>query len=159
MTAVVLTNAAGGIRSDLRPGSFMLIESHLKLLSPDAWRTASYPHHPYSQRLLQQFRHHAHDFNPPMAVGCYAAVTGPSYETAAEIRALRAIGADAVGMSTAIEAEVAAEVGLEVAAISCITNWAAGLSVQPLSHSEVEVTARQAVNRMTELLRHFVPAI
>jgi purine-nucleoside phosphorylase len=87
-----------------------------------------------------------------LPVGIYAALTGPSYETPAEIRALAACGADAVGMSTALEAEAAAELGLEVAAISCITNKAAGLSASALDHTEVLVNAKLAVEQLEGLL-------
>ncbi len=91
-----------------------------------------------------------------LPVGIYAALTGPSYETPAEIRALAACGADAVGMSTAIEAEAAAELGLEVAAISCITNKAAGLGGETLDHAEVLVNAKLAVERLGGLLERLV---
>lgn len=82
----------------------------------------------------------------------YAALTGPCYETPAEIRALRAIGADAVGMSTAVEAETAASLGLTVAGVSCITNKAAGLAAGALNHHEVEVVAKQAVGHLGRVL-------
>ena len=88
--------------------------------------------------------------------GVYAALTGPSYETRAEIRALAACGADAVGMSTAKEAEAAAALGLEVAAISCITNRAAGLSEGPLDHQDVLDNAKLAVEQLASLLQHIV---
>jgi purine-nucleoside phosphorylase len=88
----------------------------------------------------------------PLPSGIYAALTGPCYETPAEIRALRAIGADAVGMSTAVEAETATSLGLTVAGISCITNKAAGLSDGPLSHHEVEETAKKAVAKLAEVI-------
>jgi purine-nucleoside phosphorylase len=91
-----------------------------------------------------------------LLAGVYAALTGPSYETPAEIRALAACGADAVGMSTAMEAEEAARLGMEVAAISCITNKAAGLCDTPLDHAEVLANARLAVERMGELLGRLV---
>jgi purine-nucleoside phosphorylase len=92
----------------------------------------------------------------PLPAGIYAALTGPCYETPAEIRALRAIGADAVGMSTAVEAETAAALGLTVAGISCITNKAAGLSDGPLSHHEVETTAKKAVAKLAEMLTNMI---
>lgn len=87
-----------------------------------------------------------------LLAGVYAALTGPCYETPAEIRALATCGADAVGMSTATEAEEAARLGLEVAAISCVTNKAAGLGDAPLDHAEVLANAKLAVGRMGELL-------
>ena len=91
-----------------------------------------------------------------MPVGVYAALTGPCYETPAEIRALAACGADAVGMSTAMEAEAAAELGLEVAAISCITNKAAGLGDESLDHTEVLANAKLAVERLMKLVCQLV---
>jgi purine-nucleoside phosphorylase len=91
--------------------------------------------------------------------GVYASVPGPCYETPAEIRALRAWGADAVGMSTAREIQAAAEAGLECAAVSCITNRAAGLSTVPLSHEEVLATAAAASARLTELVEEFLKGL
>jgi purine-nucleoside phosphorylase len=88
--------------------------------------------------------------------GVYAAVSGPCYETPAEIRALKAWGADAVGMSTAREIQAAADAGLECAAVSCITNRAAGLSAAPLSHAEVLATAAAATARLTDLVEAFL---
>lgn len=139
VSRVILTNAAGGIRDDLNPGDLMAVRGHLKLLDADAWHTSA-SNKPYS--LLA----------PDLPTGVYAALTGPCYETPAEIRALRALGADAVGMSTAVEAETAAALGLAVAGVSCITNKAAGLGSGPLSHREVEETARTAVVRLGEVI-------
>jgi purine-nucleoside phosphorylase len=92
----------------------------------------------------------------PLFAGVYAALTGPCYETPAEIRALQVMGADAVGMSTAWEALSAVECGMEVAAISCITNKAAGLSHGPLDHREVLANAARPAERLTEILEAFV---
>ncbi len=144
---LVLTNAAGGIHHSLNPGSLMAIRGHIKLIDPDAWRmlaTGAAVRAPYSARLLGQM--------PGLLGGIYAALTGPCYETPAEIRAFAACGVDAVGMSTALEAEAAADLGLEVAAISCVTNRAAGLSAAPLDHAEVLVNAKLGVERLTDLL-------
>jgi purine-nucleoside phosphorylase len=144
---VILTNAAGGIRDDLNPGDLMAIRGHLKLLDAgqvNSLASGSRPTNLYS--LIA----------PELPAGVYAALTGPCYETPAEIRALRAMGADAVGMSTAMEAEVAAELGLAVAGVSCITNKAAGLGSGPLSHHEVEETARTVVVRLGEVIGRLV---
>lgn len=161
-TRVVLTNAAGGINSALAPGGLMALRGHLKLLAPTAWRALANdpaaPQQPYSARVLNLMQGHERAAGRELLAGVYAALTGPSYETPAEIRALAACGADAVGMSTALEAEEAARLGLEVAGISCITNKAAGLGAATLDHAEVLVTAKLAVERMGELLGRLVSA-
>ena len=146
---LVLTNAAGGIHPELPPGSLMALRGHLSILERTAWKIASVAT-PYSGQLLQLLE------ASPMLSGVYAALTGPSYETPAEIRALAAMGADAVGMSTAREAEAAASLGLEVAAISCITNRAAGLGDAPLDHAEVLVNAKLAVDRVGEAIGRLI---
>lgn len=155
VTRVVLTNAAGGIRSDLHPGALMALTGHLKLLGPDAWRAVAAGGgvvRPYSARLLEIARASEAAAGRELPSGVYAALTGPSYETPAEIRALAACGADAVGMSTALESEEAARLGLEVAAVSCVTNKAAGLGGATLDHTEVLENAKLAVERMGALL-------
>lgn len=139
---VVLTNAAGGIRDDLNPGDVMLIRAQIALLGGDAWRTLEPESRPYTPSLLRVAE------AAGLPTGVYAGVTGPAYETPAEIRALRAIGADAVGMSTVREALAAAARGLQVCAVSCVTNKAAGLSPGELSHADVEAVARASVARM-----------
>jgi purine-nucleoside phosphorylase len=144
---LILTNAAGGIHPSLVPGSLMAIRGHIKVIGHESWRAmaeGSAVSKPYSSRLLEQM--------PGIQAGVYAALTGPSYETPAEIRALAANEVDAVGMSTALEAEAAAALGLEVVAISCITNRAAGLSATPLDHAEVLVNANLATERLTTLI-------
>jgi purine-nucleoside phosphorylase len=151
--SLLLTNAAGGIRPDLVPGGLMRVSAHLKLLGPAAWRDFV-PQSPYSPRLAGLLD----EIDPTMPAGVYAALTGPCYETPAEIRALAAAGAAAVGMSTAIEAEAAAALGLEVAAVSTITNKAAGLGDGPLSHAEVERTAKLAVGRLGTLVGRLAAA-
>ncbi len=152
---IVLTNAAGGIHSALIPGELMAIRGHLKWLGPTAWRDCasdSAVSSPYSPKLLAVLEAHEHARGRVLHSGVYAALTGPSYETPAEIRALAFCKADAVGMSTAMEAEDAANRGLEVAGISCITNKAAGLGNTTLDHREVLTNATLAVARMAELL-------
>lgn len=162
---VLLTNAAGGIRPDLAPGALMAIEDHINamgvhpLVGPHepAWG----PRFPdqsqvYSPALRDGLVGSARELGIELAAGVYAAASGPTYETPAEIRALRAAGADAVGMSTVPEAILANAAGLRVAALSCITNHAAGVSRQPISHQEVlDVTAR-ALPRMQRLLSEFL---
>lgn len=150
---LLLTNAAGGIHPSLRPGSLMAIRAHLKLLDPEAWTDLEW-RKLYTPRLVELLG----QLEPGLLAGTYAALTGPSYETPAEIRALAAIGADAVGMSTAIEAETAMALGMEVAGLSSITNKAAGLSGGPLSHKEVEECAREMAAHVGELIGKFVAA-
>lgn len=152
---LVLTNAAGGIHPALGPGSLMAIRDHIALIGPDAWRRLAAqerPPNPYSVRLVQAMQAHERAVGRELVAGRYAALTGPCYETPAEIRALRACGADAVGMSTALEAAAAAGLGLEVAAVSCVTNKAAGLSIGPLSHEEVLENAKLVEGRLSGLI-------
>lgn len=154
---LVLTNAAGGIHPDLGPGSLMAINGDLAVLDRADWQSLALgPWKPYSDRLVRAMQGHESAAGRTLPAGVYAAVTGPSYETPAEIRALRACGADAVGMSTVKEVDAAYDLGLEVAAISCITNRAAGLSDGPLDHREVLDNAKLAVDRLRGLLGHLV---
>jgi purine-nucleoside phosphorylase len=134
---LLLTNAAGGIRADLTPGRLMAIRQHLCWNQPYFWRIPENNPSPYAPELLEQACRVAEQVGLPWATGVYASLTGPCYETPAEIRALRANGADAVGMSTAKEIEAGAALGLRCMAFSLITNCAAGLSDGPLSHAEV----------------------
>ena len=137
----------------------MAIRGHLKLLNSKAWRNLASDtavSQPYSERLIEVILSHEAAAGRELLAGVYAALTGPSYETPAEIRALAACGADAVGMSTALEAEEAARLGLQVAAISCITNKAAGLGDAAIDHAEVLMNAKLAVERMGELLGRLV---
>jgi purine-nucleoside phosphorylase len=158
----VLTNAAGGIGDGLGPGSLMAIRDHVELNRPNFWRHpgpgglgGSRPS-PYSPRPLECLSRAAAEAGIELRQGIYAAVTGPCYETPAEIRALRTWGADAVGMSTAREIQAGADAGLECAAVSCITNRAAGLSATPLNHEEVLATAAALSERLAELLERFL---
>ena len=150
VTTLVLTNAAGGIRSDLRPGDLMAIRGHVKWFGPPVPLTPNPS--PAGERGTKPYSLLA----PGLPSGVYAAVTGPCYETPAEIRALRALGADAVGMSTAVEAEAAARLGMAVAGISCVTNKAAGLGEGALSHREVEAVAKRAVAKLAEVISALV---
>jgi purine-nucleoside phosphorylase len=152
---LLLTNAAGGIRDDLLPGTLMLLRDHIEWTRPDCWKLPQRPS-PYSAGLSQRLQQAAAGLGAPLPQGVYAAVTGPSYETPAEIRALRAWGADAVGMSTAREAQAACDLGMECAAVSLITNRAAGLSSGPIHHDEVLATAAAAAGRLVQLLEGFL---
>jgi purine-nucleoside phosphorylase len=113
-------------------------------------------YHPALRALLAKT---AERLEIPMKEGVYVWLSGPSYETPAEIRFLRTVGVDAVGMSTVPEVIVASHMGVRVAGISCITNLAAGIGRQPLSHAEVAETANRVRDRFTSLLTHFLPAV
>jgi purine-nucleoside phosphorylase len=148
---LLLTNAAGGVNPRLAPGTLMVIDDHIGLLVPNPLVGSPEEGRPrfpdmseiYSVRLRQFAAEAASEHTLKIDHGIYAALSGPSYETPAEIRALRALGADAVGMSTVLEAIVARHAGIEVLGLSCISNLAAGILPQPLAEAEVlEVTAR-----------------
>ena len=158
---IILTNAAGGINTSFESGALMVIDDHINLvgtnplIGPNDDRFG--PRFPdmtdaYSRRLRAIADRVALERNIAIAHGVYAALHGPSYETPAEIRYLRVIGADAVGMSTAPETIVARHMGIEVLAISCITNMAAGVLDQPLNHAEVMETAARVKEQFIALL-------
>jgi purine-nucleoside phosphorylase len=162
---LLLTNAAGGIHDSLDAGSLMAIRDHIEWTRPYCWR---YPGpgglggprgSPYSDRLWQRLKEAATGAGIELRQGIYAAVTGPSYETPAEIRALKAWGADAVGMSTAREIQAGFDLGLECIALSCITNKAAGLKSGPLRHQEVLASAAAQCERLANLLEGFVRVV
>jgi purine-nucleoside phosphorylase len=149
---LILTNAAGGINTAFTSGALMVIDDHINLLGsnplvgPQDDRLG--PRFPdmtevYSRRLRALADATAHDINLAVTHGVYIAVHGPSYETPAEIRAFRSLGADAVGMSTVPEAIVARQMNMEVLGISCITNMAAGVLPAPLNHDDVMETTRR----------------
>jgi purine-nucleoside phosphorylase len=155
---LLLTNAAGGIHDELGPGSLMVLRDHLEWNYPNGWKQSlGQPRpSPYAGRLVQLWMQAALQMQVKLLAGVYAAVTGPCYETPAEIRALKSAGADAVGMSTAREVRTGHELGLECTAISLITNRAAGLSAGPIHHEEVLTTAAQQAERLTELMERFL---
>jgi purine-nucleoside phosphorylase len=159
--SLLVSNAAGGIRSDLTPGTLMLIEDHLNLTGQNCLRGPDDPtlgprfpdmSEAYDSQLRAAAQRAAAGQNLQLASGVYAGLLGPSYETPAEIRMLRTLGADAVGMSTVLEVIAARHMGARVLGISCITNLAAGLSPHPLSHAEVEHTARESRERFSRLI-------
>jgi purine-nucleoside phosphorylase len=162
---LALTNAAGGINAAFTPGSLMLIDDHLNLMGSNplvgAHDDRFGPRFPdmsevYSPRLRRIAREASAASGVPLRHGVYAAVTGPSYETPAEIRYLRSMGVDAVGMSTVPEAVVARQMDMEVLGLSCISNMAAGILPQPLAHSEVLETTRRARGSFSALLEEIV---
>jgi purine-nucleoside phosphorylase len=158
---LILTNAAGGINTSFEQGGLMVIDDHINLLGtnpligPNDERLG--PRFPdmsevYSARLRALADSVAAQADVTLAHGVYIAVSGPSYETPAEIRAFRKLGADAVGMSTVPEAIAARHMGVEVLGISCITNMAAGVLPRPLVHDEVMETARRVRRQFVSLL-------
>lgn len=154
---VVLTNAAGGINEELDVGAPALISDHLNLTGHNPLIG---PHDERGPRFLDQtvvydetLRALARDVDPDLKEGVYAGLIGPTYETPAEIRMLRTLGADLVGMSTVLEAIMARYLGARVLGISVVTNLAAGISERPLSHDEVAVAGRNAAARLERLLR------
>ncbi|SRR6266496_3326717 len=159
---LVLTNAAGGVNVQLTQGALMLISDHLNLMGINPLRGVNDerfgPRFPdmsavYSRALQEIVVEEAQTLGVELRRGIYAALSGPSYETPAEIHMLRTFGADAVGMSTVPEAIVARQMGMDVLGISCITNMAAGISDEPINHDEVMETGNRVRSTFTELLR------
>ena len=158
---LVVTNAAGGIRKDLEPGDLMLITDHINLMGSNPLMGTNPDHlgprfpdmsNAYSRDLRKQAHRISSDLGIALNEGVYAAMTGPSYETPAEIRMLGRLGADVVGMSTIPEVIAAVHAGISVLGISCVSNLAAGISDQPLSHDEVKETAGKAREGFSKLV-------
>lgn len=158
---VIVTNAAGGIRADWDPGTLMLISDHINLTGNNPLLGANderlgprFPDmtHAYAPALRDLARGAAARVGVPLEEGVYIGLSGPTYETPAEVRMLRALGADATGMSTVPEVIVANHMGARVLGISCITNKAAGITGKPLSHDEVTQTAALVRERFQILL-------
>ncbi len=165
---LVVTNAAGGVNVAFKPGDLMVITDHLNLsgynplVGPNDDRMG--PRFPdmttaYPTALQAQLLNSAQNVGVELKQGVYAVLAGPSYETPAEIRMLRIIGADAVGMSTVPEVIAARHMGVQVAGISCITNLAAGIGNKPLSHEEVAETAHRVKDIFRRLLENFLPIV
>ena len=172
--AAVLTNAAGGIAEDYRRGQLVLLADHINQMG---WNPLCGPNEPrfacrkgaglrffdmteaYNRALRALAHHAAREEGFSLTEGIYLATPGPSFETPAEIRAFRTMGATLVGMSTVPETIVARHMGVEVLGISCVTNLAAGLSPSPLSHEEVSETGRQVERRLAALLSRLAPKI
>ncbi|WP_172196202.1 purine-nucleoside phosphorylase [Saccharibacillus qingshengii] len=166
VSGLLVTNAAGGVNTSFTPGDLMLLSDHLNLTgkSPligpnDSALGVRFPDmsEAYSRRLRTVAKEAAAEQNFTFKEGVYAGLLGPSYETPAEIRMLRTLGADAVGMSTVSETIVARHAGLEVLGISCITNMAAGILDQPLSHDEVMETADLVKEKFLGLVLAIIP--
>jgi purine-nucleoside phosphorylase len=163
ITDLLLTNAAGGINQKFRAGDFMVLTDHINFMGTNPLRGAAVPGLPrfvdltetYDAKLRELLFRAGKVSKLKLQRGVYLAVSGPSYETPAEIRAFATLGADAVGMSTVPEAVVARQCGLRVAAVSCITNLAAGISRENLSHAEVLGTAERVKKSGAALIKTF----
>jgi purine-nucleoside phosphorylase len=165
---LILTNAAGGVNTGFAQGALMVIDDHLNLMGGNPLVGANDerfgPRFPdmtdvYSPRLRRIADETARANGTTLPHGVYAALLGPSYETPAEIRYLRTIGADAVGMSTVPEAIAARHMGIDVLGLSCITNMAAGVLPRPLDHAEVMETARRVRGQFIALLEGIVARV
>lgn len=166
--ALVVTNAAGGINLDFKVGDLMAITDHLNL---SGWNPLvgdnderfgpRFPDmsHAYDPGLRQKLLECAKAEGIALRQGVYCCLSGPAYETPAEIRMLRTVGADAVGMSTVPEVVAASHMGIKVAGISCVTNLAAGIGKEPLSHAEVSEVANRVRGVFGRLLTRFLPAL
>lgn len=162
---LILTNAAGGVNIEYKPGDFMIIKDHLSFFAESVLRGPNDdefgPRFPdmsevYKKDKIEQLEEIIQKHTGRAKVGVYAYMKGPTYETPAEIRALRTLGADAVGMSTVPEAVVANHCGLNVVAVSCITNMAAGILNQKLSHEEVNETANRVKVIFKEIIKEYI---
>ena len=165
---LVLTNAAGGINRSFNAGDFMLITDQISMSVPSPLIGENidelgvrFPDmsEVYSRRLRKIIENSAVTAGVPLRRGVYIQTTGPQYETPAEIRAYERLGADAVGMSTAIEAIAARHAGMEICGISCISNLAAGISVNPLTHAEVQETADRVAPLFKKLVTQAIKDI
>jgi purine-nucleoside phosphorylase len=179
LQAVILTNAAGGIQEGYRVGQLVALSDHINfmgwnpLIGPNEPRFAVRPGtglrfpafglrfpdmtEAYSKPIRALAKLSAEEEGFDLAEGVYLAVSGPSYETPAEIRAFRALGATLVGMSTVPETIVARHMGIEVLGISCVTNLAAGLGAKPLNHQEVAEIGHQVEHRLARLFQRLIP--
>src|SRR5258708_3514307 len=166
--ALILTNAAGGINTEYGQGALVMIRDHINLQGQNPLTGANDerlgPRFPdmsytYAKRYREMALEEAKKLSIPPREGVYVALLGPSYETPAEIRHLRTIGADLVGMSTVPEAIAARHMGMSVLAISCVTNMAAGVLDQPLNHEEVLETGPRVMGQFIGLIRAVLPRI
>jgi len=165
---LILTNASGALNVEYTPGSLMVITDHINLMGvnpligPNDERFG--PRFPdltnvYAPELQDIVLHEAEAMNLQMRRGVYAALSGPSYETPAEIHMVRSLGADAVGMSTVPEAIVARHMDIQVVGISCITNLAAGVTDRPVDHTQVIAIGERIRESFSELLRRVIPKV
>ena len=162
---LILTNAAGGINKDFKPGTLMMITDHISsfvkspLIGPNIEELGTrFPDmsNVYDKNLCDILSNTAKEQNIELKQGVYVQTTGPNYETPAEIKMFELLGADAVGMSTVCEAMTAKHMGMKVAGVSCITNMAAGLNKTPLNHKEVADVANKISEEFTRLIKYFI---
>lgn len=162
-----LTNASGGINPDFTAGSFMLIKDHISCFAPNPLIGANieelgcrFPDmsRVYDPALQNIIREKAKECNIPLKEGVYVQLTGPSFESPAEIQMLRSLGADAVGMSTVVEAIAANHMGMKICGISCVANLAAGMTDQPLTHEEVQEASNKAAPLFKQLITEAIGA-
>lgn len=160
-----LTNAAGGVNFEFQPGDFMMLTDHITEFVPSPLIGENmeelglrFPDmsNVYDKKLQDIMRQTAQELNIPLREGVYIQFTGPAYETPAEIRMSRMLGADAVGMSTTCEAVAAKHMGMQVCGISCISNLASGMSETPLTHKEVQETADRVAPLFRKLIWHII---
>ncbi len=165
---LIVTNAAGAINMDFNPGDLMFINDHLNLMGTNPLIGPNIDElgsrfvdmtYAYCPELLKTAQEIANNLNIKTQLGVYAGLSGPTYETKAEVRMLRTLGADAVGMSTVPEVIVANHMKLKVIGISCLTNMAAGILDQPLSHAEVIETSNKVKSNFIKLVKEIVKAI
>jgi purine-nucleoside phosphorylase len=168
ITTLVVTNAAGGVRLDLKQGQLVLLSDHINLTGrnpvagPNDARLGERffdLSDAYAKRLRVLAHAAAGRLGIELPEGIYLGLSGPSFETPAEIRAFRSLGADLVGMSTVHEVIVARHMGIEVLGISCVTNMAAGILDQPINHQEVMETGARVQANLTALLAALLPAL
>lgn len=161
----IITNASGGINNKFHPGDLVIINDHLNLSGKNPLIGANIqqlgPRFPdmteaYDRQLIELMKNTADEINYNIKDGVYCYLLGPTYETPAEIRMLRTLGADMVGMSTVPEVIAANHAGMKVAAVACITNYAAGIKPEKLSHHDVKIQALKSMETFTTLLNNFL---
>lgn len=163
--SLILTNASGGINTSFQAGDLMIINDHINLAGYNPLRGLHCPEwgqrfpdmcYAYDREYAELLREISREQGLTLQEGVYCGLSGPNFETPAEIRMLRILGADAVGMSTVPETLAAHQMGIRILAISCITNMAAGVLHQPLSHEEVNETSRRVEKKFSALLEEFI---
>ncbi|MBQ8138170.1 MAG: purine-nucleoside phosphorylase [Lachnospiraceae bacterium] len=163
-----LTNAAGGLKDGFSAGDLMLITDHISVFAPNPLIGPNDPEmgprfpdmtEVYNLKIREKIQEIAYENDIPLETGVYCQLTGPTYETPAEIKMLKTLGVDAVGMSTVVEAIAARHMGVNVCGISCISNLAAGISKTPLSHAEVQQAADEAAPRFTRLVTEVIKTL